>query len=89
MRPNALDATVDMNITFLPFINISLCVLTAASVPELASNGTSVVMVTAGDADGSRLSFSIVSPPAPPFSINSATGLVTVQGRLDFESMDR
>lgn len=84
-----LDATVDMSTTFLPFIDISLCVLTAASIPELASNGTSVVNVTAGDADGSSLSFSIVSPPAPPFSINSTTGSVTVQGRLDFESMDR
>lgn len=84
-----LDTNVHMSISFLSFFHISLCVLTAASVPELASNGTSVVMVTALDADGSTLSFSIVSPPAPPFSINYATGLITVQGRLDFESIDR
>ena len=63
--------------------------LIAASVPELASNGTSVVMVTASDEDGSSLNFSIVSPPAAPFSINITTGLVSVQGSLDFESMDK
>lgn len=63
--------------------------LIAASVPELASNGTPVVMVSASDEDGSTLTFSIVSPPNAPFSINLTTGQVSVQGSLDFESVDK
>ena len=80
------EAYVDVSIQL---VNDNLPLFTetsypAVSVSESSGNGTTVLQVSASDADGDSITYSILS--AVPFAIDSANGRLTVDGRLDRET---
>lgn len=66
---------------------ITFANLQPASIAETASDGDSVTMVTATGGAG-QIRYSILTSNVP-FSIDSGTGLVSVDGMLNFEDEDR
>jgi len=61
---------------------------TSGSVNENAANGTAVATVTATDVDGDTLTFAITGGNVgAAFAINPSTGVVSVAGPIDFETL--
>ena len=56
---------------------------TSASIPENSDNGTAVATITAEDADGDTLAYSLDSTSDGLFDIDSSTGAITVQAGAD------
>jgi uncharacterized surface protein with fasciclin (FAS1) repeats len=80
------EATASQTVTVtVDNINDNAPVIVSGNAVTVNENGTEAIQVTAEDADGDALTFSLSGDDAALFAIDAATGLVTFVDAPDFE----
>ena len=80
---NATGQAVTISINNL---NDNAPVITSANSTSVLEGATSVITVTATDADGDSISYSIGGSDATSFNINSSTGVISLKAAADYET---
>ncbi|XP_078678313.1 protocadherin Fat 4-like [Branchiostoma floridae x Branchiostoma belcheri] len=91
VTPRTADITVTMYVNPLNEDTpaFTQTIYTAGSLDEDTAIGTSVITITANDADSGSdgtITYAITSPANSPFGLDSSSGLVTLVSALDYET---